>query len=311
MKNIQKGFTLLELMIVIAILFVLGSLAKGAIAQTIGIAAGQPGSTTHEMISDIGRVCSSPRINIVQSEGSLDNIARISGDKTVQLGYSQEDALIYQQGFDPKMMKLIQMVFPLISAELHLIVSDKSNITSLADLAGKRVIESEEGTGTWVTAQVIKSTTGIQWQALNMSKKDSLKAVQSGQADAAFFVEGRPIGLLANATGIKLIPVIHPALDSFKYYTRVLIPSKTYPWQQSSLNTYKINIGLMSFSFKNQYQKEIGDLVTCIVRNIDELRKTGHPKWRDVDPLDIDRIQWPTHPAAAAAIKRESKQIKR
>ena len=57
-------------------------------------------------------------------------------------------------------------------------------------------------------------------------------------------------------------------------------------------------------------QKEIGDLVTCLARNVEKMQTTAgfHPKWRDVDPLDIERIQWPAHPAAVAAIKRESKR---
>ena len=277
-------------------------------ATEMGIAAGQKGSTSYEMISDIARVCKSSQINLVTSEGSLDNIARISGDKAVQMGYSQEDALIYQQGIDPKMMQRIQMVFPLYTAELHIIVSDRSNIRSLADLAGKRVIESDEGSGTWVTAQVVKSLTGLSWNAMNMSKKDSVRAVQTGQADAAFFVEGRPVSALQNATGIRLIPVNDQRLSNFKYYTKTLIPSGSYAFQPGVLSTYKINVGLMTFAFKNQYQKEIGDLVSCITRNLDTLQATGHPKWRDVDPLDIDKIQWQTHPAAVAAIKRELKK---
>lgn len=284
------------------------ALSTSAYAQaTIGIAGGQAGSTTHVMMQDIARTC--PNVNVVTSEGSLDNLARISTDKLVQMSYTQEDAAVYQQGIDPDMMKRIQMVFPLFSAEVHLVVPANSPIRSLADLQGKRVYVSAEGTGTWVTTKVIGAKTGIQWQALAADTKEAgLKAIQAGQVDAGFFVEGAPAGLLAKAQGIRLVPISHPNLDSFKFYTRALVPGGTYPWQAGSTQTYKVKFAMMTYAFKQQYQKEIGDLVGCITRNAEKLAQTGHPKWRSVDPLEINQISWPVHPAAMAAIKREAKK---
>lgn len=284
------------------------ALSTSAYAQaTIGIAGGQAGSTTHVMMQDIARTC--PNVNVVTSEGSLDNLARISSDKAVQMSYTQEDAAVYQQGIDPEMMKRIQMVFPLFSAEVHLVVPANSPIRSLADLAGKKVYVSAEGTGTWVTSKVIAAKTGIQWQALAADTKEAgLKAIQAGQVDAGFFVEGAPAGLLSKATGVRLVPISHPGLDGFKFYTRTLVPGGTYPWQAGSTQTYKVKFAMMTYAFKQQYQKEIGDLVGCITRNAEKLAQTGHPKWRSVDPLEIDQIAWTVHPAAMAAIKREAKK---
>ena len=274
-------------------------------AQQMGMASGQAGSTTHLMMTDVSRYCP---INVLTSEGSLDNIVRISGDKAVQMGYTQEDAAVYQQGEDPDMMKRIQMVFPLFSAELHLVVAANSPIKTLADLAGKRVYESAQGTGTWVTAQVIKGVTKINWVPVNLAKKeDGLRAILQGQADAGLFVEGRPIGLLEKAAGIRLIPIAHPQLDAFKYYTRALIPSGSYAWQTAATPTYKVKFALMTYAYKNERQQEIASIVTCIVKNMGALQKTGHSKWKDVDPTEIDKISWPVHPAAMAAIKRELK----
>ena len=83
-----------------------------------------------------------------------------------------------------------------------------------------------------------------------------------------------------------------------------MIPSGTYTGQNVPIQTYKVNNVLATFAFKNQYQKEIGDLVTCIAGNIDKLQANGHPKWREVNPQNIDLVKWPVHPAALAAIKR-------
>lgn len=185
----------------------------------VGIASGQKSGTYWPMVQNISDLCSKPgnKINNIVSDGSIDNIFKIYGDKSVQFGIAQEDALVYEKGLDPKMMSRVVAVFPFYSEEIHLIVNDKSNIYSLSDLEGKKVVAGSEGSGTWVTAQVIKATTGINWQTVsgNLSQSDGLKAVQNGTADAEFIVAGKPIGLLSNAIGVRLIPIKNPKLDNF------------------------------------------------------------------------------------------------
>lgn len=282
------------------------AMSISAFAQTpIGIASGQPSGTNYPMVEDIRKVCSTPQHPIinVKSEGSLDNIFKVASDKNTQFSIAQIDALVYQQGLDPQMMQRENMVFPFFSVEMHLIVRADSKIQSFADLQGKRVVEGPEGAGTWVSVQVMKATTGINWSGYKMSQTEGLKAVQDGLVDAEFVVAGMPISMLSTATGVRIIPISHPKLDAFKYYNKTMIPSGTYPFQKSAIATYKVDNVLITYAFKNQYQKEIGDLVTCITRNLDTLQSGGHPKWRSVDPTDIDRIKWQAHPAAVKAIK--------
>jgi hypothetical protein len=280
-----------------------------AIAAPVGIASGQPSGTNYPMAADIARVCSTPQspIHNVVSDGSLDNLAKVYGDKNVQYGIVQTDALMYQQGVDPKMMDRIQMVFPFFSSEIHLIVRANSSIQSLNDLAGKRVDEDVEGSGSWVSVQVIKSLTSLHWNAVNMQQADGLRAVESGAVDAMFVNAGRPISMLTSASGVRLVSISNPKLDAFGLYTRSVIPSGSYPFQTQSITTYKTGNVLVTYAFKNQYQKEIGELVSCVMHKLPELQQTGHQKWKNVDPTDIERIKWQVHPAALAAIRRGSK----
>lgn len=288
--------------------------AFAAQAAPVGIASGQPTGTNYPMADNIAQVCSTAAspINNVKSNGSLDNIDMIYSSKNVQYGIIQADALEYQKGQDPKMMDRILMVFPFFSTEMHLVAKDGSPINSITQLAGKRVVEGPEGSGTWVSVQVIKQLTGVKWITVTeksmLSQKGGLDAVVAGQADAEFIVAGAPVTLLEHAKGIKLVPLSHPALDQFGLYTKARIPNGMYDAVQGSVQTYKVDNVLATYAFKNQYQAEIGELVTCITRNIGKLQTAEgfHPKWKDVDPLDIDRIKWPAHPAAVAAIKRAS-----
>lgn len=291
--------------------FSIAALAFSAIAAPVGIASGQPTGTNHPMAADIAKVCSTSQspINNIVTDGALDNLFKIYGDKTTQYGIVPVDALVYQKGQDPKMMERILMVFPFFSVEVHLVAKNGSSINSLSDLAGKRVVEGPEGSGTWVTVQVIKALTGLKWTAFNASQKDGFNAVIAGQADAEFIVAGKPIKLLEQSQGFKLVPVKHPALDNFKLYRKTMIEGGAYSAQKNAVQTIKVDNVLATYAFKSQYQKEIGDLVSCITRNLGRLQTEDgfHPKWKDVDPLDINRIDWPAHPAAVSAIKRESK----
>lgn len=286
--------------------------ANGAKLAGAGIASGQKTGTNHPMVEDIIKVCSTddyPLRNVI-TNGSIDNVNKIYTDKNSQFGIIQEDALDYQRKIDPKMMSRVVAVFPFFSVEVHAIAKNGSPINSLADMAGKRVVEGPEGSGTWVTVQLIKELTGIKWETVpgNLSQKDGLSAVQRGEADVEFIVAGQPINVLTTAKGVKLVPLTNPALDKYGFYTKTQLPSGTYSFQQGPVTTYKVTNVLATFAYKNQYQKEIGSLVSCITKHVDDLQANGHPKWRDVDPLDIDRVKWNVHPAALAAIKREAKQ---
>lgn len=302
-------------------IFLFGCLLSVSTAHaqsTWGIASASPSGTNYPMAQNIVDVCSTPTskgVN-VESTGSVDNLFKVYQDPTAQFGIVQADAAVYQQGLDPNMMRKIQMVFPFFSTEMHLVAKDGSPITSLAQLAGKNVVEGPEGSGTWVTVQVIKRLTGIKWNGFYASQADGMKAVSAGQADAMFVVAGAPVGIIRTTPGIKLVSLAHPSLDQFQLYTKTMIPTGMYPTVKAAVPTYKVDNMLVTFAFKTERQKEITDLVTCITRNIEVLQTAKnadgtpkyHPKWRDVDPLDIERIKWPAHPAAVAAIKREAKR---
>lgn len=295
--------------------------AVASYAQTkpFGIASASQSGTNWPMVEDIRAVCSKPGADItnVITNGTLDNIALVYGDPRAQFGIAQLDGLKYQQGQDPKMMERIQVVFPFFSTEIHLITKDGSPITDISQLAGKRVIEGPEGSGTWVSVQVVKALTGIKWQGFYATQADGMKALMAGQADAMFIVAGKPVSIIKDTPQARVISLKHPKLDEFNLYTKAMIPAGTYPGTKQTVNTYKVDNALITYAFKAERQAEIAGLVTCISRNIGRLQagemnpltqKPFHPKWRDVDPLDINRIAWAVHPAAKMAINRETRK---
>lgn len=288
----------------IVILSMMAAISIDASAD-IGIASGPKTGTNYPMVENIVQVCSSPslKINNVETEGSMTNLELVYRDPSAQFGIVQADAAFFQQGEDPNMMKSIKMVFPFISTDIHIIVPAGSKLQSLADLQGKRVIEGPIGSGSWITTQVIKQLTGMNWNGSPASQTDGMKAIQSGQADAQIIVAGAPVNVISNAQGIRLISARHPALDQFGLYVKTMLPGTVYPNMGQGVMTYKIPTMMVTYDFKKSRQGEIQSLVSCISNNIEKLQGGQyHPKWRSVNPHDIDQIKWTVHPAAKKII---------
>lgn len=275
-------------------------------AFAIGIASGAANSgTNYPMVQDIVSVCSTPNAPIqnIQSNGALENLHLVFSDKRAQYGIIDEVTLLYQQQNDPNMTKNIVSVFPFFSMELHLAVRKNSPFQNLEQLTGYKVYAGAEGSSTSVNSQVLKGLTGVNWIDVNMPQGQAIQALKTNQVAAVFVVAGKPATMF-NDPDIRFISIKHPKLDGFKYYTPTMIPTGTYTSQTAPVQTYKVNNVLATYAFKNQYQKEIGDMVTCIAKNMGKLQANGHPKWREVSPANIDAVKWPVHPAAMSAIKK-------
>lgn len=290
-------------------LFVLSSV----IFADVGIATGSKEGTNFVFGSDIQNTCKAgQKISVVESNGSLDNIAKIMSDKQTQYGVVQVDALEYMKLQDPEGMSKIVQIFPLFQSEIHLIARNDSGINNINQLNGKRVIIGPNGSGTWVTSQIIQAKTGIQWKATEETPKNGLMMLLAGKADAMFFVAGKPIGSLKDLGGagtgvVHLVNLKHQSLDGF--YKPTMIPSQMYAWESKAVSTYAVPNVLATFNYKNaMMQGEITKLVQCIVNHVDDLQMNGHPKWKEVDPLDIDKINWPAHPAAKKIVMSYKKK---
>jgi TRAP-type uncharacterized transport system substrate-binding protein len=244
-------------------------MAASAFAAPVGIASGAESGTNWPMAEDIKRVCSTPAspITNVKTPGGQANIFRVFNDPKTQYGIVPADTAFYQRLEDEraggKMMDKILMVFPFFSTEFHLIAKDGSPINNLADLQGKTVVEGPEGSATYITVQLIKRLTGLQWNGVQASQTDGYKQVLAGQADAEFIVAGKPITMLTEAKGIKLVNVAHPKLDSFPMYDKVTLQvDGLYPFQKAAASTYKVDNMLVTYAFKNQYLGR-GDRSRC------------------------------------------------
>ncbi len=137
------------------------------------------------------------------SQGSVANLLAVNSGM-VTSGIAQADvvaAAVAGQGPFRKTgaIKQLRVIANLYGEDLHLIAAKKSKIKSVADLRGKRVSLSTEGSGTNVTARAVLAAYRIADKSIVPNYDSSDKAVdllQMGKLDAVFFVGGTPVNLL-------------------------------------------------------------------------------------------------------------------
>lgn len=107
----------------------------------------------------------------------------------------------------------LRVIAKLYGEDVHLIAAKDAKISSVADLRGKRVGLSTEGSGTIVTSRAILSAYRLSERTIIPNYDPSDRAIDllhSGQLDALFFVGGGPVNLveqLLNGGTAMLVPI--------------------------------------------------------------------------------------------------------
>ena len=137
------------------------------------------------------------------SQGSVANVLAVN-DGMVTSGIAQTDVLgqaVAGQGPFRKIgpTKQLRVIANLYGEDLHLVAAKKAKIRGVADLRGKRVSLSSEGSGTIVTARAVLAAYRLTEKSFtpNYDSADmAVNLLQEGKLDALFFVGGTPASLL-------------------------------------------------------------------------------------------------------------------
>ena len=236
-------------------------------------------------------------LNVRESGGSLENFVGVRKRAHTQFGIVQSDVLDYFKTFqanDPEIQRAIsgvRIMFPLYDEEVHILA--KREITTLADLAGKRVAVGNKGSGTYLTSSLILDIMQLRnVERVATPAKDALVKLQNGEIDALIYIAGVPTKLFAdpNIDGSRfhLLPINEPLLQAS--YVSANIAAGTYPFQTEEVNVIAVKAVMMTYEYriqKNRYQKEsckaVSDLSYLMLANLDQLKSEGHPKWKSVD----------------------------
>ena len=287
-----------RLILLLAVLFIYPAFASAQEFEK-NIMTGGPSGTYIQIGRDLAKLegqCGLT-LNVLESGGSLENFVGVRKRPHTQFGIVQSDVLDYFKTFqanDPEIQRAIsgvRIMFPLYNEEVHILA--KREITTLADLAGKRVAVGNKGSGTYLTSSLILDIMQLRnIERVATPAKDALAKLQNGEIDALFYIAGVPTKLFAdtNIDGARfhLLPINEPLLQAS--YVAANIKAGTYPFQTEDVNVIAVKAVMMTYEYrtqKNRYQKEsckaVSDLSNLMLTNLDRLKAEGHPKWKNVD----------------------------
>lgn len=288
----------------------------GHAEEAIGMVTGSQTGTYIRIGKDIAEVASQYDLEILvkKSDGSLHNIKRMASKENAAFGIVQSDVLGFLMRSDSpsakKTAKRLRMVFPLYNEEVHLFA--RKDITSLADLEGKRISVGKQGGGSWITATNVMKIAGVKpAEVLNLSKEKAAVSILNGKLDAMFFVVGKPATLFTNMSKFKSHPVHSKKLEQVHFvpisgeaylgdYLATSIEPNDYPWVNEPVQGIAVKAMMVSFDFKRKntpyYRmrcEQLSRLSRAIHEGLDDLKQNGStPKWREVD-LDVNFGDWP------------------
>lgn len=193
------------------------------------------------------------KVTAVSSGGSKVNIQSIQ-DGDFQLGFTQSDVMAYAwdgtKSFEEDGPTHDFRVLGALYDETVQLITMDPDITSVADLAGKRVSIGEAGSGVYFNALDVLDAAGLTTDDIKpqyQSFDDSKEALKDGMIDAAFIVAGPPtsaITELATTNDVYFIPIDgelrDKILEEHPYYTAKDIEAGTYPGQDEDVGTITV-----------------------------------------------------------------------
>ena len=175
------------------------------------------------------------------SAGSLENLRRVnSGEASFGIVYSG-DTYLGRNGKltqDTNTYTDVHALAFLYGAPAHLVVRADSGISSVGDLAGKRVAVGGAGSGAASAAQRYFTTLGL-WDQMSpefLGYSKAASALGDKLIDAFWVFAGYPNSSVIQAAAsneIKLLDLVEAGeeagfFDEYPFYTRLAIPANTY-----------------------------------------------------------------------------------
>lgn len=279
----------------------------GLIANAI---SSPPGSRACED----GGSCGVPGLiaTAVASNGSVGNVNSINGG-TLEAGFSQSDVAYWAQTgtglFEnqPAVDKL-RLIANLYPESIHLVARAGAGITSVSDLAGKRVSLDEPGSGTLVDAKIILGAFGLSESDVDaeyLKPDQAADRMRDGAMDAFFFVGGYPAGAIAELSSqsdVVIVPISGPEVDKlreeYSFFASDAFPAGTYDGQEAEVPTISVGAQMVTSADLSD------DLVYGITKalyneNTQKLFAAGHAKGKMITlESAIQGAGIPFHPGA-------------
>ncbi|NWG23732.1 MAG: TAXI family TRAP transporter solute-binding subunit [Pseudorhodoplanes sp.] len=264
--------------------------------NTVAIVSGNPNATYLAIAYDLSAVLdegNSFRVLPVIGKGGGQNIRDVRFLKGIDLGITQSNLLGHFRRtnelgvIDDKIVYIAK----LFNEEMHLVVREESGITSIEQLAGKKVNFSDVGSGTQLSTRDIFGRLGVKAVEVNMGQSDAFEALRRGEIAATVLIAGKPAGAMAKlrrADGFRILPVNYPKPLHDDYLPATLTASD-YPGligPDETIETVAVGAVLIAYNwpkYSDRY-KRIEKFVERFFPRLAEFQKAPrHPKWKEAN----------------------------
>ena len=227
----------------------------------------------------------------VSSRGSVDNVNAINSGLR-NSGFAQSDVAYWaytgtgtMEGKPP--MKDLRTIAALFEEHIHLVTAADSGINSVADLKGKVVSLDEPGSGTYVDANLILDTNGVNLSDItpeHLKGNAATDALRNGKVDAIFVVAGYP-------TGAKALT------DKYGFFASSEIPAGTY---EGVAATKTVSVGAQWFTSAKEDETLIYGITKALWnKETRRLLDIGHAKGKTITvETALYGVGVPLHPGA-------------
>ncbi|WP_394391628.1 TAXI family TRAP transporter solute-binding subunit [Shewanella woodyi] len=175
----------------------------------------------------------------------------------------------------------VKTLFALYPNLVHALTLEKSGITSLAELKGKRISLGAPASGTAVTSAALLESIGIDVKkdidAVYLNYSETTNALANGQIDAGFIVGGQGVGAvtqIALTHKVNILPISAKEsaafIEAFPAYSSYTIPADTYNHVAAvpTLSVWNVLVVNAKMSDEMAY-----NLTKSAFENIDQVRK--------------------------------------
>jgi len=235
---------ILPLLFAIAVLFSNPALAQQKLTLSIG--SGSTGGVYYPLGGGLAQVLSRQvpgwQATAEVTGGSVDNL-KLVGTGKADLGFSMADAAWDAYAGNEKFAgrKLpLRTLMVLYANRMHVVTVESSGITTMQDLAGKRVSVGSAGSATEIMAVRVLEAYGLASAVKRerLSVNESVNAMKDRKIDAFFWAGGVPTAAvtdLAATPGVKIRLIDHAgAVEAMNkrygpLYSANVIPKSIYP----------------------------------------------------------------------------------
>lgn len=286
--------------------------ATGETVSQVIIATGGTAGTYYPLGGGIANIISENTDTDASAQttgASVENMRLIAKDE-VDLAFTQTDIADYAlngtEMFEAPVenLKAIASLYP---ETIQIVLPADTEITTVADLKGKRVSVGAPGSGVEANAKQVLEIYGLTFEDLNaehLSFGDSATKIQDGQLDAAFVTAGAPtsaITELSATKGVKILSLEKDKIDEliakYPYYALDVIPAGVYSGQEEEVNTVAVKAMLVVRS--TLAEEQVYNMTKALFENLDKLVTIN--KKAEAISLDtaLEGVSLELHPGAA------------